>query len=102
MNTGRNFSITERQSRFVDAQVEAGRHASASEVVREALRRYEDDLAAEHAAVAALEAVAAEGAAAIAAGDFALAATAEEARALFATVGREAAADDDGDGQRAA
>ena len=32
MSTGRNFSITERQSRFVDAQVEAGRHASASEV----------------------------------------------------------------------
>jgi antitoxin ParD1/3/4 len=101
MNTGRNFSITERQSRFVDAQVEVGRHASASEVVREALRRYEDDLAAERAAVAALEAVAADGAAAIAAGDFALVATAEEARALFATVGR-AAADDDGDGQRAA
>ena len=39
-NTGRNFSLTDHQQRFVSEQVANGRHASGSEVIREALRRY--------------------------------------------------------------
>jgi antitoxin ParD1/3/4 len=39
--SGRNFSLTPRLSDFVDRQVGSGRHQNASEVVREALRRYE-------------------------------------------------------------
>jgi antitoxin ParD1/3/4 len=46
---GRNFRLSPRLGAFVDRQVESGRHRSASEVVREALRRYEDDLEAEQA-----------------------------------------------------
>lgn len=65
---GRNISLTERQSRFLDEQVASGRHASASEVVREALRRYEEDVAHESASLAALHAVAARGDADYAAG----------------------------------
>lgn len=68
--TGRNISLTDRQSQFVDEQVDSGRHASASEVVREALRRYEDDVAAEQACLAALRRVADEGDAAFAKGDY--------------------------------
>ena len=60
-NAGRNISLTDRQSQFVDQQVAAGRHVSASEVVREALRRYEDDVAAEQAQLDALRRLAAEG-----------------------------------------
>lgn len=38
MNTGRNISLTDHLNRFIDVQVERGRHQNASEVVREALR----------------------------------------------------------------
>lgn len=47
--TGRNVSLTDQSARFVEGQVKTGRHQSASEVVREALRRYESGLAAEQA-----------------------------------------------------
>jgi antitoxin ParD1/3/4 len=57
-NDGRNVSLTERYRRFIDAQVAAGRHASASEVVREALRRYESEMEAKQAAVHVLWALA--------------------------------------------
>ena len=43
-NAGRNFSLTEELGFFVDDQVKSGRHVSSSEVVREALRRYQDDI----------------------------------------------------------
>jgi antitoxin ParD1/3/4 len=43
-NAGRNFSLTEALGSFVDEQVKSGRHVSSSEVVREALRRYQDDI----------------------------------------------------------
>jgi antitoxin ParD1/3/4 len=66
-NDGRNVSLTERHRHFIDLQVETGRHASASEVVREALRRYESDLEAERAAIDALWALAEKSEAA---GDF--------------------------------
>jgi antitoxin ParD1/3/4 len=81
--SGRNFSITEHLSRFVDRQVGSGRHQNASEVVREALRRYEDDILAEAASLAAIERVATEGIAAIERGDHILIAGPEDRRALL-------------------
>ncbi|MDE1150747.1 MAG: type II toxin-antitoxin system ParD family antitoxin [Azospirillaceae bacterium] len=67
---GRNFSLTEHLSSFVDDQVTCGRHQNASEVVREALRRYEDDIVAELANLALLEKVANAGIEAITRGDY--------------------------------
>ena len=58
---GRNFSLTPRLSTFVNKQVAEGRHQNASEVVREALRRYEDDVALEEAHLAEILAAAARG-----------------------------------------
>jgi antitoxin ParD1/3/4 len=46
---GRNFSLTDHLSEFVDSQVNGGRHQNASEVIREALRRYQDSLSREEA-----------------------------------------------------
>jgi antitoxin ParD1/3/4 len=54
-NTGRNISLTDRHQQFVDSQVATGRHASSSEVVREALRRYEDDVSREKVHLAYLK-----------------------------------------------
>jgi antitoxin ParD1/3/4 len=70
VNTGRNFSLTDHHQQFVDAQVSAGRHASGSEVVREALRRYEDDIQREQAHLDYLNKLAERGEAAYARGDF--------------------------------
>jgi antitoxin ParD1/3/4 len=92
MNTGRNISLTEHLARFIDAEVESGRHQNASEVVREALRRYEDDVAAERASLAAIEAVAEEGIAAIARGEFAMIGGDEGARDLLDRLNQRAAA----------
>jgi antitoxin ParD1/3/4 len=69
-NTGRNFSLTDHHQQFVDAQVSAGRHASGSEVVREALRRYEDDIQREQAHLDYLNKLSEHGEAAYARGDF--------------------------------
>lgn len=69
-NDGRNVSLTERHRHFIDFQVETGRHASASEVVREALRRYETELEAERATIDALWALADKSEAGEATGDF--------------------------------
>lgn len=88
--TGRNFSLTDRLSHFVDRQVESGRHQNASEVVREALRRYEDDLEAERASLAAIEAIAERGIADIERGAFRTVATAEDRRALLDDLNRRA------------
>ncbi len=68
--SGRNFSLTGRLSDFVDEQVSTGRHQNASEVVREALRRYEDDIQAQRASIAVIEKVAARGFAEIARGEY--------------------------------
>jgi antitoxin ParD1/3/4 len=43
-SAGRNFSLTDEPGSFVDQQVKSGRHVSSSEVVREALRRYQDNI----------------------------------------------------------
>ena len=80
---GRNFSLTEHLSDFVDDQVSAGRHQNASEVVREALRRYQDDIQAARASIALIEEVAARGMAAIARGDFISVKGTEDARKLM-------------------
>lgn len=87
---GRNFSLTERLSAFVDQQVGEGRHQNASEVVREALRRYQDDLEAERASLAAIEAIAERGIAAIEGEDFRVVRGAEDRRALQDDLNRRA------------
>ena len=89
---GRNFSLTQRLSGFVDRAVRTGMHQSASEVVREALRRYEDDLKAEEASLALIQAVAEQGAAAIARGEFTLVRGAEGSGELLKRLNRNAAA----------
>lgn len=52
----RNVNLTDRLAAFVDEQVRNGRHQNASEVVREALRRYEAALAAERDAMSMVRA----------------------------------------------
>ena len=89
--TGRNFSLTDRLSDFIDQQVEHGRHQNASEVVREALRRYQDDLEAEQASLAAIGAIARNGIAAIEQGDFRLVQGEEGRCDLLADLNRRAA-----------
>jgi antitoxin ParD1/3/4 len=66
----RTVSLTEHHDQFLNAQVAQGRHGSTSEVVREALRRYEDDVRREEAHLRYIERLAEEGEAAIAAGDY--------------------------------
>ena len=69
---GRNFSLTPRLSLFVDRQVGSGRHQNASEVVREALRRYEASLVEEKARITAIR------------GDYALVETAADDAQVYA------------------
>lgn len=88
--SGRNFSLTERLSAFIDRQVEDGHHQNASEVVREALRRYQDDMDAERASLAAIEAIAERGTAAIERGEFRLVSGAEGRRSLLDDLNRRA------------
>jgi antitoxin ParD1/3/4 len=86
-STGRNFSLTEHQQRFVSGQVANGRHASGSEVIREALRRYEDDILCEQARLAVLNKLAEEGEAALARGDYTRLSSREELRAFIRNSG---------------
>lgn len=86
--SGRNFSLTPQLSDFIDRQVDGGRHQNASEVVREALRRYADDLEAERASLAAIDAVAERGLAAIAEGDYRLVEGEEGSRSLLDDLNR--------------
>jgi antitoxin ParD1/3/4 len=88
---GRNISLTSHLSAFIDAAVKSGRHQNSSEVVREALRRYEDDIKAEAASLAAIWAVADQGIAAVKRGDFAVVRNEEDSRELFEQLNREAA-----------
>jgi antitoxin ParD1/3/4 len=81
---GRNFSLTPHLSSFVDRQVGSGRHQTASEVVREALRRYEAALSQDEARVAAIRTAIQEGRADIAGGDFTRVETADDAARLYA------------------
>jgi antitoxin ParD1/3/4 len=81
--SGRNFSLTERLSEFIDAQVAAGRHHSASEVVREALRRYQHEIEMEQAQVEAIKELVKEGRDAKARGDFVTIRGPEDAAKLY-------------------
>ena len=89
--SGRNFSLTDHLSDFIDGEVTSGRHQNASEVVREALRRYEDDIAAEQASLAVIEKIAMEGIAAIERGDFTLVSGPDGSRALLNRLNARAA-----------
>lgn len=84
--SGRNFSLTDHLSAFIDSQVQHGRHQNASEVVREALRRYADDVAAESAALAVIEQIVERGRAEMARGAFTHVGSPEDAAALKARV----------------
>lgn len=84
--SGRNFSLTDQLSAFIDSQVQHGRHQNASEVVREALRRYADDVAAETAALAVIEQIVERGRAEMARGAFTHVGSPEAAAALKARV----------------
>ena len=68
--TARTVSLTEHQQKFLEAQVSAGRHGSTSEVVREALRRYEDDIVREQAHLDYLRRLGDQGEAEFARGEF--------------------------------
>jgi antitoxin ParD1/3/4 len=89
--TARNVSLTDRLDTFVEQQVATGRHQSASEVVREALRRYEADLAAEAACIEMIRGIAHAGRDAIARGDFAVIDSDDARQALFRRITGKAA-----------
>jgi antitoxin ParD1/3/4 len=92
---GRNFSLTPRLSNFVDREVGSGRHQNASEVVREALRRYEASLLVDKARIATIRGAIREGREDIARGDFTLIETAGDAAELHAELtGRQPAESD--------
>ncbi len=84
--TARNVSLTDHPASFVDQQVTSGRHQNASEVVREALRRYESELAAEQACVEMIRGIAREGREAIRRGEYAFIDEGEAREALFRRV----------------
>lgn len=79
----RNVSLTDVLDVFVDEQVDNGRHQNASEVVREALRRYQDDVAAERERLEAIRAMVREGEEAIARGEFTTVRGPADAQALL-------------------
>ena len=81
--TERTVSLSEQLDAFIDEQVRAGRHQSPSGVVGEALRRYQEDLAAERANQAVIERVAAAGIKAIERGDYALVRGPDGSKALL-------------------
>ena len=82
-NAGRNFSLTDELGSFVDDQVKSGRHVSSSEVVREALRRYQDDIRREQSHLDYLRKLADRGEADIAAGRYVELTTPDDVRAHF-------------------
>jgi antitoxin ParD1/3/4 len=81
--TARNVSLADRLDTFVEQQVLTGRHQGASEVVREALRRYDADLTAEAACIEMIRGIAHAGRDAIARGDFTVIDGDEVRQALF-------------------
>lgn len=90
--SGRNFSLTPYLSDFIDRTVKSGQHQTASEVVREALRRYEAELKAQEADLAAIWAVAERGIADMERGDYTWVRGEEGSRALLKDLNRRAAA----------
>ena len=86
--SGRNVNLTSHLASFVDAQVQSGRHQNASEVVREALRRYEGDIAAEAEEISAIRSVIEAGRQAIAAGDYVTIASPDDRDELLGRLAR--------------
>lgn len=80
-DVGRTFSLTDELGSFIDEQVASGRHASGSEVVREALRRYRDDVMRERRHFDHLRGLAERGEADVAAGRYVELATPDDVRA---------------------
>jgi antitoxin ParD1/3/4 len=66
----RTISFTERHLSLIDRMLEEGRHQSSSEVVREAMRRYEADLERDEVHMAYLHRLGDEGEADLAAGRY--------------------------------
>ena len=81
--SARNVSLTDHLSQFVDEQVANGRHQNASEVVREALRRYQDDMSAQQERIEVLRTVIAEGRADLARGDYTVIETEQDRQVLL-------------------
>jgi len=75
--------LTDHLSDFVEEQVATGRYHDVGEVIREALRRYEQEVAAEQAYIGLIRSIASEGRAAIARGDFAFIDGEDASQALF-------------------
>jgi len=72
--------LSEHVQRFLDRQIAEGRHVTASEALEEAVRRYEQDVAAEEARIAsAIE----EGMTALQRGDYTNFSTPGESSALW-------------------
>ncbi len=67
-NPDRNFSLTVEPGPLVDEQVKSGRHVGSSEVVREALRRYQEAAGRERVHLDYIQKLAERGEADIAAG----------------------------------
>ncbi|MEZ6233558.1 MAG: type II toxin-antitoxin system ParD family antitoxin [Phycisphaerales bacterium] len=65
-----NISVTPAQARFIAARVRSGRYQSASEVVREAIRRLQDDEKRRKIELDEMRAKVAEGLAAAERGEF--------------------------------
>lgn len=65
-----SVSLTDHLNAFVEQQVTNGRHQDASDVIREALRRYELDLQAEVQSIAAVRDAIRDGREAIQRGEF--------------------------------
>ncbi len=89
LDRDRSFSLTEDLDAFVDGQVASGRHTNGSEVVREALRRYQNDISQEQAAYEAyLRRLVEEGEADIATGRYVALNTPEELEGYILNCGR--------------
>ncbi len=70
MSGERNIRLSEDQGRFIEDQIRRGRHGDASDVVREALARYERHVRAADVRKAAVAGIVAEGEAALARGEY--------------------------------
>ncbi len=86
----RTLDLTDHLSAFLDDQVGSGHHLVASDVVRKALRRYEDALQAEQARIAAIRKLIRDGRAAMVDGDVATITDAPDADALPGRLTRRA------------
>lgn len=80
---GKNVNLTAEFDAFIDEQVATGRYATASEVVRAALRFYADETRKVDAYIASLRAVAERGREEIAEGRFRLVNGPDAEDALF-------------------